>query len=124
MKELTQQSNYTLPPEQQAEQIMAIYPIIDGQQATAEHNKTREPPATSNNTVPADASAEAGDNLISLDDSQAAATPKPAETEAAQTPDEVERMLSMTGKQAEGPLLDFTDDLKKDLPAEPSSKAN
>ena len=93
---------------------MAIYPIIDGQQAAAEHNKNHASPVTKN-SIPAEANTKADDNLVNLDDSQTAATPKPVEAKPAQTPDEIERMLSVTGKPADGPLLDFTDDLKKDL---------
>jgi hypothetical protein len=35
----------------------------------------------------------------------------------AKSPDEIETMLASTSKPKEGPLIDFTQELKKDLPA-------
>ncbi|KAF5662813.1 putative oxysterol-binding protein [Fusarium heterosporum] len=63
------------------------------------------------------------DNLINFDDTPAPAKTEqpapvePARTEPAPEDSEIRNMLSSTGKPAEGPLLDFTNDLKKDLPS-------
>lgn len=41
-----------------------------------------------------------------------------ASTPATKKPNEIEILLAATGKPAEGPLIDFTQDLRKDLPAD------
>ena len=57
------------------------------------------------------------DDLIDFGQDDAP-TPKPeqAEKTVPKTPDEIEKMLTSTGKPAEGPLIDFTQEMKKDLP--------
>ena len=59
------------------------------------------------------------DDLIDFGEGDAP-TPTPAKAdkpESTPTPDEIEKMLTSTGKPAEGPLIDFTQELKKDLPS-------
>lgn len=64
------------------------------------------------------------DNLIDFDEapaSQPAQPAQPAKQNAIKpTPSEVEieNMLNSTGKAADGPLIDFVADLKKDLPVD------
>lgn len=41
-----------------------------------------------------------------------------ASTPATKKPDEIETLLAATGKPAEGPLIDFAQDMRKDLPAD------
>ncbi|KAH7368979.1 oxysterol-binding protein [Plectosphaerella cucumerina] len=124
-------------PEKQEEQIKAIYPVIPGQKPSAKnqippHNPT---PLATPATEPKEAElinfgASNNTNGVS---SEAAPAPTPAPaTAAAPTPaaasaasPEMERsdskdiqgMLSRTGTQApDGPLMDFTGDLKKAVP--------
>lgn len=40
----------------------------------------------------------------------------PAAQPPAKSPDEIENMLASTAKPADGPLIDFSHDMKKDLP--------
>lgn len=59
-----------------------------------------------------------GDLIDVGGDEAPAQTPaQTTQTPAVKTPTEIETMLNSTGKPAEGPLLDFADDMKKDLPA-------
>lgn len=112
-------SDSTASPEKQAEQIMAIYPIVDGQKSVFEDSKPdpiipEKPVAAATNDVPRQPSQE---DLVDFGQNEVPAT-KLADTpvESPQrTPDEIEKLLSKTGKPAEGPLIDFTQDLKKDL---------
>ncbi|KAF4994178.1 hypothetical protein FGRMN_5952 [Fusarium graminum] len=117
--------DHTVSPEKQAEQIMAIHPIVNGQKPSQRNTI----PPHSPSAKPAQTAAAAplenhiDDNLIQFDDTPAPAKtvqPAPAEparTEPALEDSEIQSMLSSTGKPAEGPLLDFTNDLKKDLPS-------
>jgi hypothetical protein len=117
VKQLTPHSDPTAPPEKQTEQILAIYPIVAGQ--TLNKGPAIPPPASSSKVTqgpaqPAEPVAEkpkGEDSLIDFGNDEA---PAPA----AKSPDEIERMLAATGKPAEGPLIDFAQDMKKDLPAD------
>ena len=96
--------------------MKAIYPIIDGQKATAAHSVVTSYPATksSSDAKPQEKPQETEDNLIDAgQNDNAAAVP-------AKTPDEIEKLLSSTGKPAEGPLIDFAQDVKSSLPNSPS----
>ncbi|KAM0341750.1 hypothetical protein ACHAPU_009883 [Fusarium lateritium] len=111
--------DHTVPPEKQAEQIMAIHPIVKGQKPS----QRNVIPPHSPSAKPAETAAAApvenhiDDNLMDFDDTPAPAkTEQPAPAEPAPEISEIQNMLSSTGKPAEGPLLDFTSDLKKDLP--------
>ncbi|KAJ4140993.1 Oxysterol-binding protein OBPa [Fusarium equiseti] len=113
--------DHSAPPEKQAEQIMAIYPIVKGQKFSQQNvippHSPPAPPHAQAATVAQPVENHIDDNLINFDD-----TPAPVKTEnppkAEQTPEdsEIRGMLSSTGKPANGPLLDFTTDMKKDLP--------
>lgn len=109
---------------------MAIFPIIDGQKPNPDYAipaQKRAPkqsePATADATpdaakvepVKAEAPKEQPeDDLIDFgqNDEPAEKAPEPVKQ-----PSEIEQMLASTGKPAEGPLLDFMQDLKKDLPS-------
>lgn len=152
--------NPAAPPEKQVEQILAIYPIVEGQKlaqndiipphkggsqpaapapapapapvpasvpapapaATAATAAPASTPARAPIQVPAPAPAPpatsngrtAGESLLDLGAGDDAAAP-PREP-AAHKPDVVESALASTGKTPEGPLLDFTQEMKKDLP--------
>jgi hypothetical protein len=107
---------------------MAIYPIVDGQKSVFEDSKPdpiiqQQPVAAATNDVPRQPSQE---DLVDFGQNEVPVT-KPADTpvESPQrTPDEIEKLLSKTGKPAEGPLIDFTQDLKKDLPSSQQDQPN
>ncbi|KAI1376285.1 hypothetical protein F4677DRAFT_445543 [Hypoxylon crocopeplum] len=103
-------------PEKQAEQIMAIYPIIPGQKpgdwnipppnAASGHPHTAAKPAVEDN----------GADLIDFGQNETPApAPAPIRPSKRDSKD-ISGMLRSTGRDAEGPLIDFTGDMKKDLP--------
>jgi hypothetical protein len=106
---------------------MAIYPIIPGQKVS---NRNSIPPrAASHASKPASQPApekEASADLIDFGDSEIPAAPVPAENPAAaavardrtsKDSMEIRQMLNATGHKApDGPLIDFTGDMKHDLP--------
>lgn len=96
------------PADKQVEQITAIYPIIDGQQLTAAHSYPQSAPQKA--SPEEEPKRETTDVTGAGQNGEAAAVP-------AKSPDEIESMLSATSKPKEGPLIDFTQELKKDLPA-------
>lgn len=112
-------------PKEQTEQFLSIYPVVDGQKLDGD---LVIPPRKE--TSPQEAPAEPEDNLIEIggnDTPASAATPapaprsspapSPATAETKKQPDEIENLLKSTGKLAEGgPLLDFAEEMKKDLP--------
>jgi len=94
-----------LTPEQQAAQIMAIYPIIKGQQFS---QKNAIPPRASfsePHAGPKDLHSDGGD-LIDF-----AAESPPSQLPLAKTP----QAAPGTGAN-DGPLIDYQEDLKRDLP--------
>ncbi|PHH92597.1 hypothetical protein CDD83_6658 [Cordyceps sp. RAO-2017] len=100
------------PPEDQIRRILAIYPIVQGQ--TLGQDRTAlparkaaadAPPPTSNGEVAEE------DSLIDLGGDS---TPTPQR--AAKAPNAVEGALASTGKPAEGPLIDFAQEMKQSLP--------
>lgn len=114
VKQLTPHSDASASPKKQTEQILSIYPIVAGQ--TYSGATSIPPPASSPKLAKKSINHAAEkpkeeDNLIDFGNDDA---PAPA----AKSPDEIERMLAATGKPAEGPLLDFAQDMKKDLPAD------
>ncbi|KAL0474464.1 hypothetical protein QR685DRAFT_429944 [Neurospora intermedia] len=111
-------------PEKQAEQIMAIYPILKGQRFV---EKNTIPPRT----PVASPSKEAHPPVPTidhekLDHEEAAAEPEPVDTAPKVHPPlepshesttEIQKLLVATGAVAkEGPLIDFHEDMAKDLP--------
>ncbi|UKZ77175.1 hypothetical protein TrVFT333_004894 [Trichoderma virens FT-333] len=101
-------------PEKQTEQILAIYPIVAGQTL---HSTTSIPPPAPSPKV----AKKSIDHVVAKpkeEDSLIDFGKEDAPVPAAKSPDEIERMLTATGKPAEGPLIDFAQDMKKDLPAD------
>ncbi len=100
-------SDTTASPDEQAKQIMDIYPVLDAKSASEQKAAETQPPAAEAQPAPASGG---GDDLIDFGDSSAPSAP------AVPKADNVENLLAQTGKPAEGPLLDFADDMKKELP--------
>jgi hypothetical protein len=71
---------------------------------------SEDSPEEDNGTQPA------GEDLIEFGEGNGAPTKTEPAPLPAQTPDEIEKMLTSTGKRSEGPLIDFTEEMKKDLP--------
>lgn len=94
---------------------------MDGQVA-APDSLDADPSASTKITPSAKPKAEpeANDLIDFGQDDGAATSAKPEATETpAKSPDEIEKMLASTGRKAEGgPLLDFSEDVKKSLPEE------
>lgn len=90
----------TVSPEEQTKQVLSIYPVVDGQKLNAD---LAIPPRKEDD-------GQEGD-LIDISSSDA-----PAQPAGDKKPTEIEHMLNSTGKPAEGALIDFADDMKKDLP--------
>ncbi|KFA61448.1 hypothetical protein S40285_03404 [Stachybotrys chlorohalonatus IBT 40285] len=118
--------DHAATPEAQTQQVLAIYPIIPGQKpnpdnaippsrksskitATAPEKAAAPPPASAPAPAP---QAGAQDDLIDFGQNDA-----PAPEPSPKKPDEIETLLSSTGKQAQGPLMDFTQDVKNNLPS-------
>lgn len=77
-----------------------------------------QPAAAPTPPTPASAPPQSVDNLIDFSgDAAPAQPPQPPQPPAQpKQPDEIETMLQQTGKPADGALLDFTEDMRKDLP--------
>lgn len=113
---------------------MAIYPVLPGQKlpernAIPPHTSTdpQEPvKAPASTPAEAPASTPANNDLIDFGESDSPAAPVPAENPAvaavaekspSKDSTEIRQMLNATGQQApEGPLIDFTSDMKANLP--------
>ncbi|KAM0280734.1 hypothetical protein ACHAQH_003904 [Verticillium albo-atrum] len=125
-------------PEKQAEQVLAIYPILPGQKSSSAnqippHKPAQSQPQASETVVPT-AAAEAApapaapaaptNDLIDLSQPETAATTSQPAVAAEASPQatrhdskDITGMLSQTGKPAaDGPLIDFVGDLKKNVP--------
>ncbi|KAM0252127.1 hypothetical protein ACHAQJ_007867 [Trichoderma viride] len=101
-------------PAKQTEQILAIYPIVAGQTLSRRPSippQTSSPKSTKKPIKEAAEKPKEEDSLIDFGNDD---TPTPV----TKKPDEIESLLAATGKPAEGPLIDFAQDLKKDLPAD------
>ncbi|KAH8890842.1 oxysterol-binding protein [Thozetella sp. PMI_491] len=104
-------------PEKKTEQVLAIYPIVKGQKGSEKN--VIPPRASLEATKPVSVPASAEDDLIDFgqnDAPPAAAAPIDAKHNSTS---EIQAMLSATGNPAEkgGSLIDFHDDLKKELPS-------
>ncbi len=117
-------SDGSASPEEQTQQVLAIYPVLPGQKAgevAALPSNDVAPPRSATQPVaqpPAQPGAQpsAGNDLIDFGGNDAAVQP-PAQTPAqppaqpAQPPvkpaDDVENMLKQTGKPGEGSLIDL-----------------
>lgn len=113
-------------PEQLTEQVLSIYPILNGQVASGENNVPSRPaedrhveskPAT----VPA-ATIPTQNDLIDFGADGSTEAPQPQRPAAVSNPavestGEISGLLKSTGKPAgAGPLLDFTNDMKETVP--------
>lgn len=115
-------SDLSAPPQKQAEQIMAIYPIVDGQKLD---QRNVIPPH--NHGIHVNGQPSKTDQSKTLDQTPAPQPAPPKEPEATadlidfsepvKKKSEIENMLSSTGKPADGPLIDFTTEMKQDLPS-------
>lgn len=111
---LTFYSDSSASPKKQTEQILAIYPIVPGQPMTRRPSiptQASSPKAVKKSTNHVVEKPKEEDSLIDFGNDQAS-------TPAVKSPDEIEKLLTATGKPADGPLIDFAQDLKKDLPAD------
>lgn len=113
-------------PEKQAEQIMAIYPVVKGQKPPTRN--AIPPRGSSVGPSSRDSQADQQDDLIDFGQNDDA--PRTSQNAAKSTTEiepkidsrhqstaEIQSMLSATGSPApDGVLLDFHEDLKKDLP--------
>jgi oxysterol-binding protein-related protein 8 len=100
-------------PEKQAEQIMAIYPILPGQVS-----KERDIPPPHSHTAEKASSDDKGGDLIDFGQSDDPAPAQPVGQPVGQSSSDIPNLLEATGQKVDGPLVDFTGDLKKDLPAD------
>lgn len=104
-------------PKEQIEQILDIYPITPGQKANTTHSI---PPRAGTSQAPPPQPKQ--DDLIDFgQDDTPAEPPKPIERQLKDDPKvestgEISGMLKSTGKASEGPLIDFHEDLKKNVP--------
>lgn len=103
-------------PAKQAEQIMAIYPILQGQVV---HQRVIPRRHTSSGMTENHTSEGNGD-LIDFgqnDDPTPAKSEPPTKAEKHNSSN-ISNLLESTGQKVDGPLLDFTQGLKKDLPSD------
>ncbi|TRX97976.1 hypothetical protein FHL15_001186 [Xylaria flabelliformis] len=123
-------------PQKQAEQMMAIYPILEGQAANervipphhATPKKIQKPDSATASTSTTTASTTAastndGGDLIDFGQNdeperEPANTKPPAKVENQRSSADITQLLESTGQKANGPLLNFTEDLKKGLPSD------
>lgn len=114
------------PPEKQAEQVLAIYPIVKGQKAS--QRNAIPPRGTSFSGPSANQAPEAkgsGDLIDFGGDDNAADLPAPMQPTSGQKEDpkvessgEISGLLKQTGTPApNGPLIDFHEDLQKNVPS-------
>lgn len=107
-------SDSSASPKKQTEQVLAIYPIVAGQPMTRRPSiptQVSSPKSVKKSANQVVEKPREEDSLIDFGNDEAS-------TPAVKSPDEIEKMLTATGKPADGPLIDFAQDLKKDLPAD------
>ncbi|KAL2214061.1 oxysterol-binding protein [Sarocladium strictum] len=126
--------DYTASSENLAKQVLSIYPIIDGQQAEKEATPPRSAAPRSEEDLlsmgndiqskeaqPAKSQpSTAQDDLVDFGQNEATEKPVEAQTKtdaSRKNKDEIADLLNSTGKPADGPLLNFTQDLKSGLPS-------
>ncbi|KAF6808091.1 oxysterol binding protein [Colletotrichum sojae] len=108
-------------PEKQTEQILAIYPIVKGQKASPQHAIPPHRPSVAETPAPQPQEAPQNDliDFASTTTATAPAVQPPTGSphEARSDFKDIQGMLNRTGTQAgEGPLIDFTADMKKSVP--------
>ena len=95
------------------EQVLQIYPVLKGQKLDG---KNAIPPWTTNASV-AQPTTNHFDDLIDFGQNDPAPSQMPALDARHNSTAEIQSLLSSTGTPAPtGPLIDFQDDLKKELP--------
>ena len=107
---------------------MSIYPILEGQVA---HEAVIPPHHASPRTTKIPANEEGGDLIDFGQNDNDNHTPAPApvqtgppSTKTARHPSsDIINMLEATGQKADGPLLDFSGDLKENLPSAKTNNA-
>lgn len=109
-------------PAKQAEQVMAIYPVVAGQKPS---QLNMIPPRASSDQLSRTVSTQNND-LIDVDQNhESPSSPVLAKDPVAETIAEkhdsthstdIQELLEGTGQKADGPLIDFAGDLKKELP--------
>ncbi|KAI1486952.1 Oxysterol-binding protein [Biscogniauxia mediterranea] len=104
-------------PEIQDKQITAIYPILKGQ--TMSEWDIVPPSASAGNPRTAGKPASS-DNVGDLIDFGQTHEPTPSSPTSSKHTNDINAMLESTGRKPDGPLIDFTSDLKKDLPTSPA----
>ncbi|KAK5630079.1 hypothetical protein RRF57_005794 [Xylaria bambusicola] len=107
-------------PQKQAKQIMDIYPILKGQ---VTHEEIIPPHHTPPNTTKPHINDNNSRDLIDFGQNDG---PIPAQISSSTTTGkhpstDISNMLESTGQKANGPLLDFSGDLKENLPSEKAS---
>lgn len=102
-------------PQKQTEQILAIYPIVSGQKATGSNSI---PPRHSENAeTAASAPKESLQNdLIDFGQNDVPSNPPKPVAPQVESTGEISGLLNSTGTHTEGPLIDFHNDLKKNVP--------
>lgn len=109
-------------PAKQAEQILAIYPILQGQST---HHPVIPPQHTRHNTAENPGKDNGGDLIdFGQNEEPSPAKPEPPTKIEKHPSSEITNLLESTGQKANGPLIDFTGDLKKDLPSEEAKIPN
>ncbi|KAI1499193.1 Oxysterol-binding protein [Biscogniauxia marginata] len=106
-------------PEKQEQQIMAIYPIVKGQKMS---EWDIVPPSSSAGNPRTAGKPASNDNEGDLIDFGQINEPVPASPSNGDHSNNVSKMLESTGRKLDGPLIDFTGDLKKDLPLPAGAK--
>jgi oxysterol-binding protein-related protein 8 len=105
-------------PDKQAEQIMAIYPIVKGQK----NQQKNVIPPRSQPSSPRAPSSKKEEDLIDFGQWDAKPSEngheiKPTLDSTHKSTAEIQSLLAATGSRAhEGPLIDFQQDMKKNLP--------
>jgi len=100
-------------PEEQTKQFLSIYPVVSGQKLDGDLVIPSRKESRSRAGL-----VEAEDPIIDLSGSDAPiSAPAAASVEAEKQSNDIEHLLQSTGKPTDGgPLLDFAQEMKKDLP--------
>lgn len=109
---LTLGSSDAPTPEKQAEQIMAIYPIIPGQKYS---DWNMIPPSGHPHNAETPSPGETTTDLIDFGQNESpTATVTPPQSN--RNSKDIPSMLQATGRQPDGPLIDFAGDVKNNSP--------
>lgn len=112
--------NLAAGPESQAEQIKAIYPIIDGQTFSQENTIPRHVARDSAKDfgTEIEKKPQPSEDLIDFGSDEPSNLQAPIQpTPASKSQSDISQLLQKTGKEpSDGPLIDFVADMKKDMP--------